>query len=217
MPATPLLTIKNLRHTYPGAKTLSLPDWQLPAKAQALVTGPSGCGKTTLLQLITGILPVQQGEVTVLGQPLHQLTVEQQDAFRGRHLGLVLQTLHLIPVLTARQNLALARELAGLPADAGLVQRLLQQLGVSDKADLYPHQLSQGEAQRVAIARALVHQPQLIVADEPTSALDDTNAQTVCALLQDQATRSGAGLIVVSHDQRLRSAFKHHQTLGGKK
>jgi putative ABC transport system ATP-binding protein len=217
MPATPLLTIKNLRHTYPGAKTLALPDWQLPAKAQALVAGPSGCGKTTLLQLIAGILPVQLGEVTVLGQPLHQLTVEQQDAFRGRNLGLVLQTLHLIPVLTVSQNLALARQLAGLPADSNLLQNLLTQLGVAAKANLYPHQLSQGEAQRVAIARALVHQPQLIVADEPTSALDDTNAKTVCTLLQDQATRNGAGLIVVSHDQRLRSAFKHHLTLGGKK
>jgi putative ABC transport system ATP-binding protein len=217
MATTPLLTIKNLRHTYPGAASLTLPNWQLPAQAQALVSGPSGCGKTTLLQLITGILPVQQGEVVVLGQPLHQLTVEQQDAFRGKHLGLVLQTLHLIPVLTVSQNLALARQLAGLPADTILLQNLLTQLGVAAKANLYPHQLSQGEAQRVAIARALVHQPQLIVADEPTSALDDANANTVCTLLQAQAKRYGAGLIVVSHDQRLRTSFKHHLTLGGKK
>lgn len=215
-PNPALLHLQDLTHTYHGKPALRLAEWKLPSKAQALVTGPSGCGKTTLLQLITGILPVQHGHVHVLGQCFSHLTLAGRDDFRGRHIGMVMQNLHLIPVLTVLENLHLARRLAGKLQDDAFARTLLKQLGVLNKANAYPHQLSQGEAQRVAIARALVHQPQLIVTDEPTSALDDANARTVCELLQTQAAAHGAGLIVVSHDARLKSAFKTVLNLGGK-
>ena len=149
----------------------------------------------------------------VAGQDLGALTPAELDAFRGRMVGIVLQRLHLIPALTVRDNLRLARTLARLPPDPQRLDTLLADLGLAALAGARPRQLSEGEAQRVAIARAVVNRPALILADEPTSALDDANCAAVLALLRAQAETSGATLVIATHDARLKPHFRHRLEL----
>ena len=127
-----------------------------------------------------------------------------RDQVRGRQLGIVFQTAHFVRSLTVAENLALARSLAGLKPDPARVQSLLEGLGLGHKLDARVDALSVGEQQRASIARAVVHSPGLILADEPTSALDDTNTDAVLGLLREQAADTGAALLVVTHDQRLK-------------
>jgi ABC-type lipoprotein export system ATPase subunit len=128
---------------------------------------------------------------------------------RGEHFGFVFQTLHLLPSLTLRQNIALTADMAETKAEEGRLDYLLQTLGLADKAHRKPEALSQGEQQRAAIARAVLLKPQIIVADEPTSALDDANAQNVMTLLEQQAKDTGAALLIATHDNRIISRFKN--------
>jgi putative ABC transport system ATP-binding protein len=165
------------------------------------------------LHLIAGLLPPDRGSVRVAGQDLGALTPAQLDAWRGKMIGIVLQRLHLIPALTVRDNLRLARTLARLPPDPARIDALIAQLGLSALADARPRRLSEGEAQRVAIGRAVVNQPALILADEPTSALDDANCEAVLALLRAQAEASGATLVIATHDARLKPFFQHRLEL----
>jgi putative ABC transport system ATP-binding protein len=127
---------------------------------------------------------------------------------------MVMQRLHLISAMTIRANLQLAQRLASAAVDNALIEHLTQALGIIDKLDRYPRQLSQGEAQRAAIARALVNKPALLLADEPTSALDDKNCEAAISLLLDQAALHGATLIVATHDDRIKSRFAHVVLLG---
>jgi putative ABC transport system ATP-binding protein len=122
-------------------------------------------------------------------------------------IGMVMQRLHLISAMTIRANLQLAQRLASRKVDNPLIVRLTEALGIVDKLDRFPHQLSQGESQRAAIARALVNKPALLLADEPTSALDDRNCSAAINLLLDQAELYGATLIVATHDDRIKSRF----------
>jgi putative ABC transport system ATP-binding protein len=128
-------------------------------------------------------------------------------------VGIVLQRLHLIPALTVRDNLRLARTFARVPPDSMRINALIADLGLGALAGARPSRLSQGEAQRVAIARALVNRPSLILADEPTSALDDANCETVLTLLRAQAEASGATLVIATHDARLKAHFVHRLEL----
>lgn len=127
----------------------------------------------------------------------------QLDRFRGRHIGMVFQRLHLLPALTVTANLELARYLAGLPRDGVRVHSTLERLDIADLAHRRAHELSQGQAQRVAIARAVVNQPRILLADEPTASLDEANAERVARLLCDEAEACAATLVVASHDRRL--------------
>jgi putative ABC transport system ATP-binding protein len=174
---------------------------------------PSGSGKSTLLHLIAGLLRPSRGRVLVAGQDLAALTSAQLDAFRGRMIGIVLQRLHLIPALTVRDNLRLARTLARLPQDAARINGLIADLGLGALAGARPARLSRGEAQRVAIARAVINRPTLILADEPTSALDDANCKAVLALLRAQAEAASATLVIATHDGRLKPHFGHRLEL----
>jgi putative ABC transport system ATP-binding protein len=202
-----MLEIRELRHEYDGRKVLDVPEWSVAAGEAALVLGPSGSGKSTLLAAICGLLSPTAGSVRVAGEEVTGLSGARRDAFRARHVGLVPQTLHLIPVLDARDNVRIARRLAGLPDDPTHVDACLAGLGLAALARRRPADLSVGEAQRVAIARAVVNRPPLILADEPTSALDDAACEKALALLREQARAYGATLVVATHDRRIRGHF----------
>ena len=197
-----------------GARTvLDLPAWRVEDGAHSLVIGPSGCGKSTLLHLIAGLIRPSRGRIAIDGQELAALGPAALDAFRGRRIGIVLQSMHLIGALNVRDNLRLARWLARQPPAAERIEDLLAELGLARLARLRPRQLSQGERQRLAIARAVVNRPALILADEPTSALDDANCAAVLDLLRRQAQGWGATLVVATHDQRLAPHFAHRLEL----
>ena len=207
------LEVRGLRQVYAGRTVLSVPEWDVAAGQASLVLGPSGSGKSTLLSIIAGLASPTAGSVKVAGNEITALPPARRDALRARTIGLVLQTLHLIGVLSVRENLRLARRLAGLAPDDAHVEALMQSLGIAPLAHSRARELSVGEAQRVAIARAMVNRPALLLADEPTSALDDANCEKAIALLQAQAAAGGATLVVATHDQRIRARFTHRLEL----
>jgi putative ABC transport system ATP-binding protein len=209
----PVLVLDGLARAYGARTVVAIPFWTVATGQHSLILGPSGSGKSTLLHLMAGLLPPSRGRVLVAGQDLAVLTPAELDAFRGRTIGIVLQRLHLIPALTVRDNLRLARTLSRLPPDAVRINALIGDLGLGALAGARPSRLSQGEAQRVAIARAVVNHPALILADEPTSALDDANCETVLGLLRAQAEASGATLVIATHDARLKPFFGHRLEL----
>ena len=204
-----VVDVRDLKAGYATKIVISLPSLQIAKGQHTLLLGPSGCGKTTLLNVLAGIAAPLAGHVRINGTALGKLGVSERDRFRGRHIGLVMQRLHLISALTIRKNLRLAQQLAGVPVDNANILNTLGKLGVADKLDRYPRELSQGEAQRVAIARAVINRPTLILADEPTSALDDANCVDAIGLLFEQADAHGATLIVATHDARIKARFKN--------
>lgn len=183
------------------------PDLHIKEKDTVLLTGTSGSGKTTFLSIIAGLLPPTTGSVSFQGQDFYACDAKTRDQLRGRRMGFVFQTLHLLPSLTLRQNIALAASMSGNAFDEKRLDELLAQLGLTQRAEAKPEQLSQGEQQRAAIARAVLNKPAIILADEPTSALDRDNAFKVIELLQWQAEQTGAALLVATHDDRIMSAF----------
>jgi putative ABC transport system ATP-binding protein len=209
-----LVDIRDLEAGYGGKSVVALASLQIAKGQHTLLLGASGCGKTTLLNVLAGIASPLTGQVSINGAALAALSVSQRDRFRGRHIGLVMQRLHLISALTIGRNLRLAQQLAGVEVDDAVILRALETLGVAAKLERYPRELSQGEAQRVAIARAIVNRPELILADEPTSALDDANCLAAIDLLFAQAGEHGATLIVATHDQRIKARFQHVVELG---
>jgi putative ABC transport system ATP-binding protein len=199
--------LEGLGHAIGGRPVMAVGDWQLAAGAHALVLGPSGSGKTTLINVITGLVTPTAGRALIDGEDMTALAADARDALRRRTIGLVFQTLRLIPALSVRQNLALAQRIGRGLSDPADVERLIARVGLVHRADAKPRALSQGEGQRAAIARALVTRPRLVVADEPTSALDDRNATAMVDLLFEAADETGATLMVATHDQRIRSRF----------
>jgi ABC-type lipoprotein export system ATPase subunit len=202
-----MLETADLKYSYDQKTMLIFPDIRCGKGEHWLLLGQSGSGKTTLLHLLGGLLSPRGGQVTVAGTDITTLSSRRLDQYRGRHIGIIFQTSHFVRALTVKENLALARQLAGLPADEDRIAGLLEHLNVSHKLDDKPGDLSVGEQQRVAIARALVNQPDIILADEPTSALDDVNCTEVINLIEREATEVGATLLVVTHDNRLKERF----------
>ena len=211
-----MIRVEALRFSYRvGEDMLSLDQFLLEEGSNVLVVGPSGCGKTTFLHLLAGLLLPMQGRVTIAGQDLAQLSPSARDRFRGRNIGVVLQQFHLLPTLTALQNLLVAQSIAGLSVDRAAAHSILDALGVDDRAAAMPHQLSVGQQQRVAIARALVNRPKLVLADEPTSNLDDESCTAVVDLLLLATQRQGASLVIATHDGRLKSRIARQLALPG--
>jgi putative ABC transport system ATP-binding protein len=209
-----MIRIEALRFGYQSTEdVLRLDKFELDPKSNVLVVGPSGCGKTTLLHLIAGLLLPSSGRVIVDGQDLAQLAAPARDRFRGQHIGIVLQQFHLLPTLTSLQNLLVAQSIAGLPVDRIAAHAMLRSLGVDERVDAFPHELSVGQQQRVAIARALVNRPKLVLADEPTSSLDDEACSLVADLLLDATQRQGASLLIATHDMRLKSRIARQVAL----
>src|SRR5262245_25482061 len=168
--------------------------------------GPSGSGKSTLLAVLSGLVQPDSGEVVALGQEVWGMSDIQREEFRRHSTGFVFQGYNLFPALTVREQLEMVLLWAAeTPADEAeeRVEEVLDLLGLAEKADRVPEQLSGGEKQRVAIARALIKDPHLIFADEPTSALDWNRGRQIGELLQQCARERGAVLVVVSHDSRV--------------
>jgi len=209
-----VFALRQLRHAYDTQEVLRLDDWSVGQGEHWLILGPSGSGKTTLLHILAGILAPSEGSVAIAGQELDKLLASELDRFRGRHIGIVFQRLHLISSLTVLDNLLLAQFLAGKAQDRQGARSLLTNLGLADKAHSRPHALSFGQSQRAAVARAVVNKPRLILADEPTSNLDDANATAALDLLVEQARSCNATLVIATHDRRIRERFEHQIALG---
>jgi len=208
-----MLTTHQLSFSYSPAKQFTFPDLQCASREALLILGKSGQGKTTLLHLLALLLRPASGTVQLNGTDLTRLSPAETAAFRAAQVGIVYQKPHFVSSLSVLDNLLLANFLAGKPNDKARARQLAEQLGFADHLGKKTHQLSQGEQQRVSIARAVMNQPSLILADEPTSNLDDDNCARVVTLLREQSGEAGAGLVVVTHDQRLKDEFSNQVLL----
>ncbi len=167
------------------------------------IVGPSGSGKSTLLMVIAGLEKVDAGVVRIAGETLSGRSEDQVAAFRGRNIGIVFQSFHLIPNMTALENVAVPLELAGHRDPFAAASRELAAVGLSDRVTHYPGELSGGEQQRVAIARALAPEPRILIADEPTGNLDQATGRQIADLLFTKASERGMTLVLVTHDPTL--------------
>ena len=172
------------------------------------LVGPSGSGKSSLLMLMGGLETATSGTVTALGRDLTQMNEDALARFRRAHMGVVFQSFHQIPTMTALENVAVPLELAGHKDAFDRAEAELQTVGLSHRIDHYPSQMSGGEQQRVAICRALVTQPKLILSDEATGNLDPDSKARILDLLFDQASQAGAAVLAVTHDHELLPRFQ---------
>jgi len=182
-------------------------DFEVPAGQFVAIMGASGSGKSTLLGLLAGLDTATSGSVILDGTDITGLGEDQLALMRGRKIGFVFQSYQLIPTLTAEENVLLPYELLGGSTASGRVRarELLESVGLSDRMDHYPIQLSGGEQQRVALARAFMSKPPILMADEPTGNLDSVNGQVVLDLLLTLNRRENTTLVLVTHDQALAS------------
>lgn len=202
-----MLQTQGVRHTYDNQNWITIPDLTCQSNETHLILGHSGKGKTTLLHILCGILHPTEGSVIINDKNIYKLNKRGLDKFRGDNIGIIFQQPHFISSLTVKENLSLAQSLAGHPADKYSVEQSLEKLNIGHKINAKTKDLSVGEKQRVAIARALINKPLVILADEPTSALDDKNCAEVIDLIQLTAKEAQASLLIVTHDNRLKSIF----------
>ncbi|RCS24969.1 ATP-binding cassette domain-containing protein [Phyllobacterium salinisoli] len=167
------------------------------------IVGPSGSGKSTLLMVLAGLERIDSGTVSVAGAKLDTMSEDQAAAFRGRNIGIVFQSFHLIPNMTALENAAIPLELAGNPDAFEIAARELKAVGLEHRMTHYPGELSGGEQQRVAIARALAPSPKILIADEPTGNLDTATGKQIADLLFQTQREYGLTLVLVTHDTAL--------------
>ena len=177
-------------------------DLQIHQGEKVFLCGPSGAGKTTLLYTLAGLEHPEKGSVRIDGTDIYALGRAEQARFRNQRIGYVFQNYLLLPELTALENVAVPCAISGKNSTA-LALKALNRVGLADRADHLPAELSGGEQQRVAIARAIVNEPQVLFADEPTGNLDSNNSSDIMAILLDLAADQGVTLVVVTHDQNL--------------
>ena len=201
VPSSLLLRASDLHHAYGERPVLAGVSLRLHAGERVALTGPSGSGKTTLLNLLGAVDRPRSGRIEFDGVCLNDLDGDGLADLRRRSFGTIFQFFHLLPTLTAAENVELPLQLLGVPASERLdrVGSLLERVGVGHRADAPPGQLSGGEMQRVAIARALVHRPRLLLADEPTGNLDSRNGQRILELLRELTDATGTALVLVTH------------------
>lgn len=207
MTKSPAITLKDVHLTLgEGAGRVHILkgiDLEIEKGTSVGLVGPSGSGKSTLLMVMAGLERADTGAVTVAGSELGPLSEDQLAQFRGRNVGIIFQSFHLVPNMTALENVAVPLELAGDPAAFDKARAELEAVGLGHRLSHYPAQLSGGEQQRVAVARALVVEPEILIADEPTGNLDDdTGAQIVELMFAAQKARKTT-LVLVTHDPGL--------------
>ena len=207
MPALATLRDVNLTLTSRAGPVKILRDITLDVKAgQSLaIVGPSGSGKTSLLMILAGLERATSGQVVVAGADYGQLDEDERAAVRAANIGIVFQAFHLVPSMTAEENVALPLEFAGRADAATVAAGLLADVGLANRVAHYPAELSGGEQQRVALARAVALRPRLLLADEPTGNLDTVTGKQVIDKLFDLQRRAKATLVLVTHDERLAS------------
>lgn len=175
----------------------------IAAGETAGIVGPSGSGKSTLLMVLAGLERIDAGQIRIAGEDLTAMSEDQLAAFRGRNVGIVFQSFHLIPNMTALENVAVPLELAGRDDAFAIAERELTEVGLKDRLTHYPGELSGGEQQRVAIARALAPSPRLLIADEPTGNLDQATGRQIADMLFAKAVERDMTLMLVTHDPAL--------------
>jgi putative ABC transport system ATP-binding protein len=203
----PIIQLKNVHLTLTSRagpvhilRSVSL---SIPSGQSAAIIGPSGSGKTSLLMVMAGLERASSGDIVVGGRPLGNLSEDDLALLRGAEMGIVFQSFHLVPTMTALENVALPMELAGNEKAFATARELLGEVGLAPRVDHFPAELSGGEQQRVAIARALSRKPRIIFADEPTGNLDGQTGRQIIELLFGVRERRNATLVIVTHDDRL--------------
>ena len=214
-----MIRLRNIQMSYPveQSRVSVLKDVNLeiqPGESVAVV-GPSGSGKTTLLLLLAGLDHPDDGTIEIQGTRLDELSADELANLRRDRLGIVFQSFHLIPSLTALGNVTLPLEIAGDPGADAKARDILERVGLRHRESHYPMQLSGGEQQRVAIARALVYSPPLILADEPTGNLDKDTGSAISDLLFDLHDNLGSTLVLVTHDGSLAGRCDRQLRLDG--
>ena len=188
-------------------------DLEMSAGESVSITGPSGAGKTSLMMVVGGMEKATRGNVEVAGHRLMELDEEQLAGYRRDSVGIVFQSFHLIPTMTALENTAIPLELAGDRDAFERARHGLDQVGLSKRLEHYPSELSGGEQQRVAIARALIAQPRLILADEPTGNLDAANSNNIIDLLFELCDEKQATLLLITHQRELAERCERQLTM----
>lgn len=202
-----MLAIRDLTKEYRSGTTnlavLRDVSFDIPQGAFVAIVGPSGSGKTTLLGLLAGLDQPSRGSVVLDGADLTRLDEDARAKLRGEKVGFIFQSFQLIPTLTAAENVQVPLELRGRKDAGDRAKDLLSRVGLGDRTDHFPTQLSGGEQQRVAIARAFANEPRILFADEPTGNLDGTTGAKIVALLDQLNRESGATVVIVTHDLTL--------------
>ncbi len=214
-----MLKIRHLKKTFPSpdGKTqtiVDIPDFELNSGQQVALQGQSGCGKTTFLNLISGILQADQPinnqeplpQIILNGTDIAKLSEQQRDQFRGNSIGYIFQTFNLLPAYTILENVLLGMHFSDI-ADTELAETMLIEVGLAERLNYRPSQLSVGQQQRVAVVRALAKKPNLVLADEPSGNLDSAQAHTALRLIRQICQQQNAALLLVSHDQDLLDQF----------
>ncbi len=204
---SPVISLNNMHLTLSGnagsvdiLKSISL----TVQKGETLgLIGPSGSGKSSLLMIMAGLENATSGDVSVMGNDMTSMNEDQMARFRRDHMGVVFQSFHLIPTMTALENVATPLELAGDREAFSKAEAELRAVGLGERLDHYPAQMSGGEQQRVALARAAAPKPEILLADEPTGNLDSTNGKAIMEMLFDLRDRHGSTLVLVTHDTEL--------------
>jgi len=206
-----LLEIQNLEKYYPlpdgdSVKVLDIEEFKMEPGDKVVIHGESGSGKTTFLHLIAGILRADSGSVKLGGEEVLIMSQSVRDRLRATSIGYIFQTFNLLQGFTCLENVLLGMSFGpGIDEDRAL--KLLKLVGLKNRLNHYPRQLSVGQQQRVALARALANRPKLVLADEPTGNLDPTNSLAAIELLMELCDADGVGLLVVSHDMKVMDSF----------
>ena len=212
-----MIKISGLKKTLHGGghkvEILKSIDLTIPTGQFIAITGHSGSGKTTLLSLIAGLDTPTDGTITIDGQGITKLDEDELALLRGKRFGFIFQNFHLIPTLTALENVVLSAELNGTPGATKKSEDLLGTVGLRDRQNHYPAQLSGGEQQRLSLARAFVNNPEIILADEPTGNLDSKNSDRIIELLKELHRVKGATIILVTHESQVADQSQRILTL----
>jgi ABC-type lipoprotein export system ATPase subunit len=212
-----ILEIKNLKKSYlspegVNQKIVDVAHFSLDEKEQVALAGDSGSGKTTFLNMIAGILSPDEGQVVINGQDTTKLSGVQRDLLRAENLGYIFQTFNLLQGYTALENVKLGM-MFGPRVDMPYAKQLLERVGLAERFNYLPRQMSVGQQQRVAVARALANHPKLVLADEPTGHLDHGRAMESLDLIRQICKEQGAALLLVSHDKEVLTKFSKIQNL----
>ena len=201
-----MLICKGVEYAYGGTSTIRFPDFELLEGEALCLLGPSGKGKSTLLHLLSGLLPLQMGEITLNSAHYSKLNSKEMNALRGQSISVILQETQFVEVLTFQENIALALG-KGSKEELNFAYKLAADLGVDHVLSKYPKSFSGGEKQRAAMVVAMAKKPALLLADEPTANLDDDNAEKVASVLVQCCKEYQTALLVVTHDARLKKHF----------
>lgn len=212
MTESPAIILNDVHFSWSKSRSttpfIHIPHWQVAQGERVFLQGPSGTGKSTVLNLLSGILLADSGNITVLGQDLQQLNNRKRDQFRARHLGVIFQQFNLLPYLSVKDNILLSQTFSNVPQETQRLHELCEQLQLAPSLlEQAASQLSVGQQQRIAVARALYHKPNIIIADEPTSALDSNTRDEFIHLLLTQSQKTNSTVIFVSHDQSIAEHF----------